>query len=61
MIDTFYSVDVADMDGDGCEELVCRQYAWVDSHSNYVGDVISIFKVVEDKVEIIEIGFEPQK
>lgn len=61
MIDTFYSVEAVDTDNDSCEELICRQYAWVDCHSNHVGDVISIFKVIKDKVEIIEIGFETQK
>lgn len=60
IIDTFYSVDAVDTDKDGCEELVCRQYVWVDSHANHVGDVISIFKMNNDG-EIIDVRFDANK
>ena len=57
MIDTIYSVVAVDVDSDGCDELVCRQYAWVESHSNHMGDVVLILNVT-DVVEIMEARFE---
>ncbi len=61
MIDTFYSVEAADMNGDGRDELVCRQYAWYESHSNHIGDVVSVLEVSDIGVEIVNVRFESQK
>lgn len=61
MIDTFYSVEAMDTDGDGCDELVCCQYSWTEYHSNHIGEVVSIFKVGDNGIEIIDLRFEPQK
>ena len=60
MIDSFYSVEALDTDGDGCEELICRQYAWIDYHANHVGDVVSAIKVTDGKINIIQQRLEPQ-
>lgn len=57
MIDTFYSVEAADMDGDGCEDLICRQYVWVECHSNHIGDVISALRITDNGIEIIDVSF----
>lgn len=61
MIDTIYSAASSDVDGDGCDELVCRQYAWQESHSNHIGDVVSVLKVSDIGVEIVNVRFESQK
>lgn len=60
-IDTFYSVKAADTDNDGCDELICRQYAWKECHSNYIGDIVTTFKMTDNGIEIIEVRFESQK
>jgi hypothetical protein len=61
MIDTIYFVEASDVDGDGRDELVCRQYAWRESHSNHIGEVVSVLKVSEIGVEIVNVRFESQK
>ena len=58
MIDTFYSVEAADTDNDGCEELICRQYAWVECHAEHVGDVVSTLKIMDNGIEIICVELE---
>ena len=58
LIDTFYSAEALDTDSDGCEELVCRQYAWVQYHSNHVGDVVTTFKITDNGLEISDVRFE---
>ncbi len=60
LIDTIYSVESSDVDGDGCDELVCRQYAWREGHSNHIGDVVSVLKVNEDGVKTVSVYFEAQ-
>lgn len=60
MIDMFYSVEADDVDGDGCEELICRQYAWEECHSNHIGNIITTFKMADNGIEIIEVRFEIQ-
>ena len=59
MIDTFYSVEAADMDGDGCEELVCRQYAWGECHAEHIGDIVSTIKMNADRIIISDLRIEP--
>ena len=59
IVDSIYSVEAADVDGDGCDELVCRQYAWQESrHSNHVGDVVSILKNNANKTEFVDVWLE---
>ena len=58
MIDTFYSIEAADTDNDGCEELICKQYAWEECHANHIGDIITTFKMIDNVLEIIEVWFE---
>ena len=58
MIDTFYSIEAADTDNDGCEELICKQYAWVECHSNHIGDIVSTFRITDEGVEMIDVNFE---
>ena len=58
MIDTFYSVEAVDVDNDGCEELICRQYAWVECHAEHVGDVVSTLKIMDNGIEIICVELE---
>ena len=58
MIDTFYSVEAVDVDNDGCEELIGRQYAWVECHAEHVGDVVSTLKIMDNGIEIICVELE---
>ena len=58
MIDTIYTVEAKDTDADGCDELVCRQYAWVECHADHVGDVVSTLKITENGIKITEQHFE---
>lgn len=61
MIDTFYSVEAEDTDNDGGEELICKQYVWEGCHTNHIGDIITIFKIADNDIEIIEVRFESLK
>ena len=61
MIDTFYSVEAVDTDKDGSEELICRQYAWVEYHANHIGDIITTLKMTDNVIKIIEVRFESLK
>ena len=61
MIDTFYSVEAIDVDGDGCEELICRQYVWEEYHSNHIGNIITTLKMTDNVIKIIEARFESLK
>jgi hypothetical protein len=56
--DSVYSVTPSDLDGDGCEELICRCYAWSVSHSNHVGDVIFVLKTTPTSVSIVNFYLE---
>ena len=60
MIDTFYSVEATDVDENGCDELVCRQYAWVEYHAEHVGDVVSTIRVIDNGIQITDQRLEPQ-
>ena len=60
MIDTFYSVEAVDTDKDGGEELICRQYAWVECHAEHVGDVVSTIRVIDNGIQITDQRLEPQ-
>lgn len=61
IVDSIYSVEVSDVDEDGCDELVCRQYAWCESHSNHIGDVVSVLKKNGDAFNIANAWFEACK
>ena len=58
ILDTFYSVEAIDSDGDGRDELVTRQYAWSSSHSNHAGDVVTVFKIVNNRAEVADVRLE---
>ena len=58
IIDTFYSVEVLDTNNDGYEELICRQYAWVDYHSNHIGNVVSVFEMFAYGINLCDIYWE---
>ena len=58
IIDTFYSVEVLDTNNDGYEELICRQYAWVDYHSNHIGNVVSVFEIFAYEIMLCDIYWE---
>ena len=57
MIDTFYSIEATDTDNDGCEELICKQYAWEECHAKHIGDIITTFKMIDNVLETIEVWF----
>ena len=61
IIDSIYSAKASDTDGDGGDELVCRQYAWCESHSNHIGDVVSVLKKNGDAFKIVDAWFEACK
>ena len=61
MLDTFYSVEAIDIDGDGCEELICRQYAWVECHAEHIGNVVSVIKVSDCNVRFLNVRLETPK
>lgn len=61
VVDSFYSVEAIDVDNDACDELVCRQYAWADWHSNHIGDVLTTFKISDFGIEIIEVRLETRE
>jgi len=48
-LDSFYKLDIVDYDNDGIYELKCTQYAYLDVHTNYIGDVVSILKFNNEK------------
>ena len=60
-IDSVYSVEAVDSDGDGCEELLLRHYAWVETHTNHIGDVVSTLKISNGEARIIEHRLESLK
>lgn len=45
VVDTFKTVEAIDVDRDGTDELVMRQYASIGHHANYFGDVETVFKI----------------
>ena len=61
IIDSIYSVKATDVNDDDCDELVCRQYAWQESHSNHIGDVVSVLKNNDNKLELVNAWFEACK
>jgi len=57
VVDTFKTVEVVDVDGDGAEELIMRQYCSIGWHANYIGDFESIWKVSNDNMILIDSRF----
>lgn len=57
-VDSVYSVEAVDTDNDGCDELVCRQYVWAKTHSNHIGDLVTVAKVINQNFEVIDFTFE---
>lgn len=54
-IDTFKTVKVNDVDEDGAEELVMRQYVSIGCHANYIGDCESVWKIVNSQVVLMDL------
>ena len=57
-MDTVYSVEATDADGDGCEELIFRQYAWQECHANHKGDMVSTWKVEDNRLFLVNASLE---
>ena len=57
-VDAVVTDTLMDTDGDGRDELVARQYAWSGSHSNHVGDVVTVFKIVNNRAEVADVWLE---
>ncbi len=57
-IDSFNTVEIADVDTDGCDEIVLHQYTSIGWHANYIGDCISIFKLVDGDLKLISIDID---
>ena len=55
-VDTFKTVEIMDADEDGAEELVMmRQYCSIGWHANYIGDCVSLWKVTEGELNLIDL------
>lgn len=59
-IDSVYSVEAANTDNDGCDELVCRQYVWAKTHSNHLGDLVTIMRITDQTLELVDRIFEKE-
>ena len=59
-VDSVYSVEAVDTDNDGCDELVCRQYVWGETHSNHIGDLVTIMRITGQTLELVERIFEKE-
>lgn len=57
LVDTFKTVEVVDVDGDGAEELVMKQYCSIGWHANYIGDFESIWQVLNENMILIDSRF----
>ena len=55
MVDTFKSVKANDIDCDGSEELVMRQYVSIGWNANYIGDCISVWKIMNDELTLVSV------
>ena len=55
VVDTFKIVEVVDVDGDGGEELVMRQYCSVGWHANYIGDCESVWKLIDGELVLLSL------
>ena len=59
-VDSVYSVEAVDTDNDGCDELVCRQYVWAKTHSNHIGDLVTIMRITGQTLELVDRIFEKE-
>lgn len=57
-VDSVYSVEAVDTDNDGCDELLWRQYVWSETHSNHIGDLVTVAKEINQNFEVIDFTFE---
>ena len=55
VVDTFKTVEAIDVDHDGTNELVMRQYASIGYHANYFADVETVFKISDNELILISI------
>lgn len=59
-VDSVYSVEVVDTDNDGCDELVCCRYVWSQTHSNHIGDLVTIMRITGQTLELVDRTFEKE-
>ena len=57
-IDSFYDAEAEDTDGDGCEEIILRQYTSLGWHANYIGDCVTVFRLNGNSFELSNLGFQ---
>lgn len=60
-VDSFYEVELNDIDSDEIAEICCTQYSWYASHAEGLGDVKTVWKYNREKAafEIIRAAFVP--
>ena len=56
--DTFKRIEPIDFDGDGGEEIEMRQFSWIEWHTNYIGDCVTVWKSVDGVMTLIDLKFE---
>ncbi len=54
-VGTFKSVKAIDIDYNGLEELVMRQYVSIGWNANYIGDCISVWKIMNDELTLVSV------
>lgn len=55
VVDTFKTVEAVDIDNDGSEKLVMRQYCSIGWHANYIGDLESVWKLIDGELTLISL------
>ena len=55
VVDTFKTIEAVDIDNDGSDELVMRQYCSIGWHANYIGDLESVWKLIDGKLVLISL------
>ena len=55
VVDTFKTIEAVDIDNDGSGELVMRQYCSIGWHANYIGDLESVWKLIDGKLVLISL------
>lgn len=59
-VDSVFDIKPNDVDKDGCDELICYSYVAFESHSNYIGNAVSVLKYDNESksMKIIDVYFE---
>ncbi len=55
VVDSSKSVEAIDIDHDGSEELVMRQYVSIGWNANYIGDCITVWKIMKDELILVSV------